>query len=204
MKTRVIKLKNGDFEITLCGAIHVGTQNYFNNLNAKANESDVVLFEGIGATTLNKTKIIYKLLADLLQLTIQNRNGYENNPKWINSDLNYEILRYYMKNNPIEKINNKTDKFNEMFKDCDEEDRRILSVILKFLLNNILFLSAFAPKKNVLIVLRNYKVVVDITKQFETCNKVAVIYGEGHLNHLIKTFKNLNFNIVEKSYLESF
>ena len=73
-----------------------------------------------------------------------------------------------------------------------------------FILNRLKFISLFVKEYHVLVKLRNYKILIDVTEQFEKHNKIAIIYGEGHLNHLVKNFKKLNFKIVEKSYLESF
>ena len=201
MKTKIIKLKNGSLEIVLCGAIHIGTQNYFNQLNAIANECDIVLFEGVSAITLDKFKLFYIKLGKLIGLPTQNRIGYENNEKWINSDMNYEIFKHYMKKNVIEELN--VEDIDETIKDFDEKDKKFIRWIILFLIKNMNFISMFIKENHILVRLRNYKVLVDATKQFETHNKIAVVYGNGHLNHLIRNFKKLNFVIIEKSYLDS-
>lgn len=201
MKTKIIKLKNGSLEIVLCGAIHIGTQNYFNQLNAIANECDIVLFEGVSAITLDKFKLFYIKLGKLIGLPTQNRIGYENNEKWINLDMNYEIFKHYMKKNVIEELN--VEDIDETIKDFDEKDKKFIRWIILFLIKNMNFISMFIKENHILVRLRNYKVLVDVTKQFETHNKIAIVYGNGHLNHLIRNFKKLNFVIIEKSYLNS-
>jgi hypothetical protein len=201
LKTKIIKLKNGSLEIVLCGAIHIGTQNYFNQLNAIANECDIVLFEGVSAITLDKFKLFYVKLGKLIGLSTQNRIGYENSQKWINSDMNYEIFKYYMKKNVIEELN--VEDIDETIKDFAEKDKKFIRWIILFLIKNMNFISMFIKENHILVRLRNYKVLVDATKQFETHNKIAVVYGNGHLNHLIRNFKKLNFVIIEKSYLNS-
>lgn len=203
MKTRIVKLKNGNMELTLCGAIHIGTQNYYNQLNAIADKSDVVLFEGVRATTLNKLNLFYIKLGELIGFQLQNRIGYENNPKWINSDMNYEIFKQYMKKNIIEELD--FEDFNELVNDSDtEEEKKLIRWFILFLLKRFTFFSLFNTEDHVLVRLRNYNVLVEITKQFETHNNIAIVYGEAHLNHLIKNLKKMNFKIVEKSYLDSF
>jgi len=106
MKTSIIKLKNGDMEITLCGAIHVGTKDYFDKLNSIADKSDVVLFEGVKSTSLDNLKTLYIKLGQIIGLVVQNRNGYEDSIKWINSDMNYDIIKKYMKKNIINTLIN--------------------------------------------------------------------------------------------------
>lgn len=206
MKTRIVKLKNGDMELTLCGAIHIGTKNYFNQLNAIADKSDVVLFEGIKATTLDNFNIFYIKLGELIGFELQNRIGYENNPKWINCDMNYDIFKRYMKKNKIENL--KMEDFSDIFNDWDDakykNDKKFIRWVVLFLIKWSRFISLFMREDYVLVNLRNYNILVDITKQFETHNKISIIYGEGHLNHLIKNLKKMNFKIIEKSYLDSF
>ena len=141
MKTKIIKLKNGSLEIVLCGAIHIGTQNYFNQLNAIANECDIVLFEGVSAITLDKFKLFYIKLGKLIGLPTQNRIGYENNEKWINSDMNYEIFKHYMKKNVIEELN--VEDIDETIKDFDEKDKKFIRWIILFLIKNMNFISMF-------------------------------------------------------------
>lgn len=207
MKTRIIKLKNGDMKITLCGAIHVGTQNYFNQLNGIADKSDVVLFEGVKAITLDKLKTFYIKLGQLIGFKIQNRNGYENSPKWINSDMNYEIIKHYMKKNIIEDldINGAIEELEDLNReDDDESTKKFIRWLILFLIKRLSFISLFIRENHVLVRLRNYKVLIDITEQFETHNDIAVVYGDGHLNHLIKNLNKMNFKIIEKSYLDSF
>ena len=150
MKTRIVKLKNGNMELTLCGAIHVGTQNYYNQLNAVADKSDVVLFERIKASTLSKLKIFYIKLGELIGLQVQNRIGYENNPKWINSDMNYEIFKLYMKKNIIEELD--VEGFSKLVNGLDsEEDKDIKKIIrwfILFLIKRLTFISLFISENS--------------------------------------------------------
>lgn len=206
MKTSIIKLKNGDMEITLCGAIHVGTKDYFDKLNSIADKSDVVLFEGVKSTSLDNLKTLYIKLGQIIGLVVQNRNGYEDSIKWINSDMNYDIIKKYMKKNIINTLNidKSINALDEINNENDEKIKKFTKWFIIFILNRLKFISLFVKEYHVLVKLRNYKILIDVTEQFEKHNKIAIIYGEGHLNHLVKNFKKLNFKIVEKSYLESF
>ena len=200
MNTKIVKLKNGDMEITLCGAVHIGTQKYFDKLNSIANESDIVLFEGVQAKTIDLLKLFYIKLGEILGLTMQNRNGYEKNPRWINSDMNYEIFKKYMKNNIINKLPKDQKEIDELF---NEDVIKYTRWFIVFMFKIMPLFIFFSRKQPVLIELRNYNVLVDITKQFENHNKVAVIYGDGHLNHLIKNLKQLNFKVVDKKCINN-
>jgi hypothetical protein len=207
MKTRIIKLRNNEMEITLCGAIHIGTQEYFDRLNGIADESDFVLYEGVKSEQTKRLMAVYEKLAELLELKVQSMGDYKDSSKWENSDLEYNVLEKFAGEKFKSMLNGSgANNFIELLEETegDPKQRKYLRLFVLFLLKTMSIREFFRKKNYVLNNLRNYNLLINLVKKLESHKKVAVIYGEGHLRHLLKELKMLNFKVVETYKLSAF
>ena len=93
MKTQIITLEKDDITLTLCGAIHIGSELYYKKLNDTACLSDVVVYEMVKSPN-KSSKRLYDLIAKLIGLQEQ---SYYLNEKYVNADIHVDVLNIISK-----------------------------------------------------------------------------------------------------------
>jgi len=90
-------------DVWLIGAAHIGTKDYYTQLQGLLNSQDVVLFEGVrsaknpkgqmpSAINLNAPKTLYQVIGDAIGLDFQLSDIDYNHPNWVNSDMSLSEL----------------------------------------------------------------------------------------------------------------
>ena len=133
--------------------------------------------------------------------SLQNRKGYEDNTRWINSDLNYDDIRYFMKNDIEAETSMSMSEFEYFF---SEENIKKSKIIIDIMWKIRPVVTRYATKGDYVVLdLRNFEVITDVVSKFSYVDTISVIYGEKHLSHFVKQLKKLNFKVIEKTYLDS-
>lgn len=200
MKTEIVELTYKDKKITICSCIHIGTQEYYEKINNIADKSEIVLYEGVANNSDLKVKEVYSALAEIFGLVIQNRNGYENNIRWINSDLKYETFEYYMKNNTFKSVF--SDETINKLKSITDKKLPILVIKLLLFLSKIK--NYFKPVDYLVVNLRNYKFIIDLIHHLEESNTVSFLCGETHKNGMIQILSKIGFKTIKKYKIKAF
>lgn len=204
MKTTIRNYKRDNKKITLIGVMHIGTTNYYKNIQKELDNTkhNKVLYEGV--IGYNKSDFLIKLynaLSDVLGLVFQKKE-IKYNKSWIRSDLNIETLISASK---------KLD-FNDIENDCDddflEELKKfkgsfIFRLIFKTILNTSVILSFFF-RDPVILDLRNYKVILDCINQLKDNDNICIFYGEAHLKGISSFIKKIGFKEFKRTKLNPF
>lgn len=203
MKTSIVTMAKDGKEVTLYGAIHIGTPEYYTKLNARADSHDVVLFEGTkkDENDTSTVMLMYHKFAECLGLIVQHREGYKDSDKWVNSDLKLNTLKKYMSEKALKMLHRTPEEIEDIIDKIEEQP--IMKTIVLYILKHIPKLAWLASRRDyTLINVRNYRVLLDILHQLEQHDSVAVIYGEGHMPHIRKMLKKLGFSIVHTDGLQ--
>ena len=206
MKTRIIELSNGDKTITLIGVIHVGSEQYYRNIQQELNNCEMVLFEGVTGMENSGLKKLYDTLAKLINLKGQKESidytGKWSGVKFIRSDVDESEISFYLKDffDKMGDASIKIDKLDELDDKAKKIVDKILSKIILLALKNIKLLKFFFRNhhQNVLVDLRNYKVIGDVSVHINGYKHIGIFYGDAHLDHFVKFFKSVGFKIVAK------
>lgn len=98
IRTGVRRFRREDgTEVTLVGAMHIGTAGYYDALQRELDDHEVVLYEGVRPSKnapkpVKKATPIYRVLSDALGLTFQMERVKYDRPQWENADITWDEL----------------------------------------------------------------------------------------------------------------
>lgn len=199
MKTSIYVLKRGNKTVTLLGCMHIGSKEYYDRLNTFATKKNtVVLYEGCGDDDdddKEDTHDLYRKIATIMGLEYQgDAIKYDENPQWINSDINLDVLEF-IKNTNID---------FSVFSRAETALANIKPKQLRLLFDCSFIIAKIKTIKPdpVLVVLRNYIVFKDLFEKLIGNDDITVLYGEAHLNHMVKQLKAFGFSVIEKNKID--
>lgn len=203
MKTTITTLVKDDIILTFCGAVHIGTPDYYKKLNYTACLSQVVIYELLKVSEEQRQDSAYrksvKYIAELCGLELQ---SYTFNSKYINADIHKDVFGIICDYNLDEKMDVIVDKIKN-----DKDVQKAIKAAVLFILKHSWILKTFSlfrsKRKHAIVNMRNYVVVAEILKQLETHKEISVIYGEGHIPHLIEQFTECGFVKTSVAYLDN-
>jgi len=207
MKTDVILMKRDDVVVKLIGTCHVGTDEYYNQINDEIYRS-CTLYEGIRSKQLEKLAEAYKQMAWLLGLKVQ-ADKIDYKQKYMRrADISYGALYSALNGEKVADA----DKILE-FVDSNKEDahkaREYLNKpVFRFLINSLIKMTSMIPKNNkdyAIIDLRNNILIHELLKKISRdYTDIAVLYGNAHLKGIKQSLKKLGFKQVDRKTLKAF
>jgi hypothetical protein len=202
MKTRVIKLIRGEQVVSLVGCTHIGTQEYYTQLQGIIEECETVLYEGTGTTPEIEMEFniseFQELLAEKLELITQ-KKGIVYKDSWVRADLDIEtIITAFNGDIPLLKD---VAKMKVLLEKLTPDAAKYMRWFVSKMLTYSWLLKKPCP---IIIGLRNYKAILDTVHHLKASNTISLFYGEGHLDHMVKEFKKLGFTVAQTRKIVAF
>jgi hypothetical protein len=198
----------------LVGVAHIGTKEYYSQIQAVLDARSIVLFEGVRPKTgkpvppkndPKASKPIYQILGDAVGLDFQLTDINYQHPNWINSDLSMEELerlnRKGGKGKPtgfdnVQKMldpnSPQTKMLGQFFKTAPASVKEALKIFLVEKLakvDTILAATLDPTTLNVLLTARNQSILDTLEKVLEgpqPTKSIAIFYGAAHLTEVQK------------------
>lgn len=193
MHTRIIELKRDNVLLSIIGTAHIGTSEYYNLIqNYIDNRDSVVLYEGVSKGVFNTKELdlnlIYETFASMADLKLQ-KSCMLYKDSWINSDIPFDMV------NVIDP--------STMDKLFDIDVAKFLSIasnknvkkLTKVLLN---IYPSWMNINTSVCTIRNYTPVLDAVRLISAGNTdISILYGEGHVNGIVKALKSMGFVVTK-------
>ncbi len=226
--TPILKYKKDDVEITAIGAVHVGTDDYYRELQKELDCIPEGLFEGVKPIT-DETKIVdskRKYTAFLNNLrggymklakyaNMRSQKGLKYGERWQCPDITMEE---FINECPVKMLDRlfsksgKLDIFEHAYKKHPKELARLMkgqmllsSRLLNLpVLNKLMMKMAFSPSGEKLLMKRRNDMLFDsLESRLEKggIDKLGIIYGAAHLDELDKYLKRKGFKVRDKKWL---
>ena len=199
LKTSKVTFKRNNKEIVFLGTSHLGTNNYYTNLNYELNsfKPNQVIFESVKTKTKPKLNEIILKYGKLLGLSYQSE-VIKNNEDWVWGDLDEDTLNNINGESIFKKYEN-IDINNT--KELDDLILKYKNGFMFFISIVLYFHIKFGKNNPVIETIRNYNLILKTFEVLKTEDKVCIFFGEAHLNQISKYFKSIGF---KKIKIESF
>lgn len=125
-------------------------------------------------------------------------DGIKYKETWVNSDLTNEFLINANGGNLYSMNKIESGEIGELLNnEFISKNKKKLKTILRFCIRFINLLSFFVKKRDnqILLHLRNSKVILDTLELLRTKDNVAILYGEAHFKEINKFFKSIGFKL---------
>jgi len=222
LRSAFFELKNKESKISFLAlpVVHIGTVNYYNNINKILEKSDLIIYEGIPSKKIRIITATYKIVKIVKRLDlITQSNG-----------INYKKIQNKLIWNDI----NKND-FDNSWNNLSIFFRLLLFIIVpiyliyilifgtKNLIANNLQLDDLPSSKDIeyesingdfnkmdkIILKKRDKIIIKNLKKYYNENKnkeikVVLLYGAKHMVIILKFLFSINFRIVSSSWIKIF
>jgi len=215
--TKVVTYTRGNKSITFIGMCHIGSENYYNDVNnlldgyeednhtviyemVKSRYEDDINYE-VNTDTSYHYKTIYTI-CDVADLKAQN-NYIKIKPDWVWGDMYNEDLEVMKGGSIIETPDSNIEMNDEL--STLKENKSFLKPFIKIAMNYAVTVGHyFTTDDPIILDMRNSKLIMKTFETLENTNNVVIIYGEAHRSGVEDFLYDIGFDKESSSKLDIF